>query len=170
MKYRFDVLGLGAVAVDDLLFLNEFPRPDTKSRVVRSKRHAGGLTGTALVAAARMGSLAAYAGTLGDDECSLFVLDSLTAVGIEGSWYVSSKDPHSARHQPAFRVPVVDTTGCGGSGLEGNACRRAERHPFATRGGVVSRIECGMSLLIGIRMLKGMAPEGKSSPGCHAAK
>ncbi len=57
-----DVLGLGAVAVDDLVYLDEYPRPDSKVRVVRRERHAGGLTGTALVAAARMGRRCSYAG------------------------------------------------------------------------------------------------------------
>ncbi|MGO9410556.1 MAG: PfkB family carbohydrate kinase [Spirochaetia bacterium] len=77
-----DVLGLGAVAVDDILFLEQFPRPDSKMAVLRRERHAGGLAGTALVAARRMGRRCAYAGSLGDDELSLFVLERLGAEGI----------------------------------------------------------------------------------------
>jgi sugar/nucleoside kinase (ribokinase family) len=83
-----DILGLGAVAVDDLIFLEEFPRPDTKVRVVRHERHAGGLTGTALVAAARMGCRSAYAGTLGEDELSRFIADGLAAEGVSIEWIV----------------------------------------------------------------------------------
>ncbi|MGO9308945.1 MAG: PfkB family carbohydrate kinase [Spirochaetia bacterium] len=77
-----DILGLGAVAVDDLFFLNEFPRPDSKVRVQRRERHVGGLTATALVAARRMGRDCDYAGTLGDDELSRFVVDGLAAEGV----------------------------------------------------------------------------------------
>jgi sugar/nucleoside kinase (ribokinase family) len=33
--------------------------------------------------------------------------------GEEGCWYVDAADPRTARHQPAYRVEVVDTTGCG---------------------------------------------------------
>jgi hypothetical protein len=36
-----DILGLGAVAVDDLLFLREFPRPDSKIPIIRQERRAG---------------------------------------------------------------------------------------------------------------------------------
>jgi sulfofructose kinase len=77
-----DVLGFGAVAVDDLIFLEEFPKPDNKYRVVRRERHAGGLTGTALVAASRLGCRCAYAGTLGSDEFSRFIEAGLAAEGV----------------------------------------------------------------------------------------
>lgn len=77
-----DILGLGAVAVDDLIFLREFPRPDSKNPILRKERHAGGLAGTALVAARRMGRQCDYAGTLGDDELSRFSIENLEAEGV----------------------------------------------------------------------------------------
>lgn len=77
-----DVLGIGVVAVDDLIFLQQFPSPDSKASVLGRERHPGGLTGTALVAARRMGASSAYAGVLGDDELSRFILDSLAAEGV----------------------------------------------------------------------------------------
>jgi len=52
---RFDVLGLGCAAVDDLLYVPSFPGADAKVRVTRSVRRCGGLTGAALVTAARLG-------------------------------------------------------------------------------------------------------------------
>jgi ribokinase len=67
------------LAVDDLLFLDEFPKPDSKQGILGWERHAGGNTGTALVAASRLGRACAYAGTLGSDELSRFVLDGLSA-------------------------------------------------------------------------------------------
>ena len=33
--------------------------------------------------------------------------------GAKGCWYLSAEDPARPRHQPAFKVKVVDTTGCG---------------------------------------------------------
>jgi len=77
-----DVLGLGAVAVDDILFLPSFPKPDSKMPILGRERHPGGLSGTALVAARRMGRTVAYAGTLGDDELSRFILDGFEAEGV----------------------------------------------------------------------------------------
>jgi sugar/nucleoside kinase (ribokinase family) len=51
--------------------------------VQRRERHCGGLTATALVAAARLGSRCVYAGVLGDDELSQFVIDRFRQEGIE---------------------------------------------------------------------------------------
>ncbi len=92
MSGPIDVLGLGAVAVDDLIYLEEYPQPDSKVRVVRRERHAGGLTGTALVAASRMGRRCAYGGALGDDELSRFILDGLAAEGVDTGAVVRRRD------------------------------------------------------------------------------
>lgn len=85
MTTRYDVLGLGVTAVDELLSVADYPPADSKVRVQRRERHCGGLTATALVAAARLGSRCAYAGILGDDEPSRFVLACLEAEGIDTS-------------------------------------------------------------------------------------
>ena len=53
---EFDVLGLGIVTIDDLMFVDAYPAPDEKVRIKRRVRDCGGLTGTALVAAARLGA------------------------------------------------------------------------------------------------------------------
>ncbi len=78
-----DVLGLGAVAVDDFIFVEAYPPADSKARVLRRERHCGGLAATALVAAARLGGRCAYAGVLGKDELSEFALNCLKAEGID---------------------------------------------------------------------------------------
>jgi sugar/nucleoside kinase (ribokinase family) len=82
-QIRYDVLGLGCTAVDDLLYVPEFPAPDAKIAVVKRERHCGGLTATALVAAARLGARCAYAGTLGEDAESEFVLQTLQREGVD---------------------------------------------------------------------------------------
>jgi len=99
-----DVLGLGAVAVDDLLFLDEFPRPDSKMAIQRRERHAGGLAGTALVAARRMGRSCAYAGTLGEDELSRFIADGFAAQSISIEWLVRQEGA-----RPFHSTILVDT-------------------------------------------------------------
>jgi len=78
-----DVLGLGCVAVDDLLYLPAFPRPEEKVRLRSRQRQCGGLTATALVAAARLGARCAYAGVLGDNELSAFVRATFEREGID---------------------------------------------------------------------------------------
>ena len=83
MTKRWDVLGFGAVAVDDLLYLDDYPLPDTKVPIQSQRREGGGLAGTALVAAARLGARAAYCGVLGDDELSRFSIEELEREGVD---------------------------------------------------------------------------------------
>lgn len=77
------ILGLGAVAVDDLIFVETFPVADSKVRVLETARHGGGLTATALVAAARLGVPCAYAGVLGTDDLSQFAAQLMRSEGID---------------------------------------------------------------------------------------
>lgn len=85
MTPRWDVLGIGAVAVDDLIYLDGFPEPGSKVYVAGEQRQGGGLAGTALVAAARLGVTAAYMGVLGDDDLSGYTLSELAAAGVDCS-------------------------------------------------------------------------------------
>lgn len=78
-----DVIGFGAVAVDDLVVVDRYPQEDSKIRARTMHRQPGGLAGTALVAAARMGARCAYAGTLGEDDLSRFILERLSDEGID---------------------------------------------------------------------------------------
>lgn len=99
----FDVLGVGVVAVDDLLYVDEYPPAESKVRVRQRRRQCGGLTGTALVAAARLGSRCAYAGMLGDDELSRFAVDSLAREGIDLTHRVRRDDT-----RPCHSTIIVD--------------------------------------------------------------
>jgi sugar/nucleoside kinase (ribokinase family) len=53
---RFDVLALGCVAVDEILYLASYPTPDSKVPVLRGQRNCGGQSANALIAAARLGA------------------------------------------------------------------------------------------------------------------
>ena len=86
MKSRtIDVLGLGCIAVDELLYVDAYPAADGKMPVGRWQRQCGGLTATALVAAARLGAKAAYAGCLGQDDLSRFAMECLVREGVDTS-------------------------------------------------------------------------------------
>ena len=60
-----DIFGLGGVAVDDLVFVDAYPPADAKTVVARRERACGGLTATALVAAARLGAEYSLCGRAG---------------------------------------------------------------------------------------------------------
>lgn len=88
MTPRFDVLGLGCAAVDEILYVPCYPPADGKVEVRRREQHCGGLTATALVAAARLGARCAYAGTLSRDDGSRFVLDTFRRERVDTSHVV----------------------------------------------------------------------------------
>ncbi len=82
---RWDVLGFGAVAVDDLVYLDRYPEADEKMPILGKARDGGGLAGTALVTAAKLGAETAYAGVLGFDELSLWTLDAFNRARVDCS-------------------------------------------------------------------------------------
>lgn len=100
---RYDILGFGAVAVDDLLYLDAFPEPGSKVQVREARREGGGLAGTALVAAARLGARTAYAGVMGDDDLSRFSLAELERAGVDCSLVLRRPDA-----RPHHSVILVD--------------------------------------------------------------
>lgn len=103
MTPRWDILGLGAVAVDDLLYVAHYPVPDTKQPVLSKRREGGGLTATALVAAARLGARTAYATTLGEDELSRFSIEALEQEGVD-----CSPIQHQPDARPFHSIIIVD--------------------------------------------------------------
>jgi ribokinase len=82
-RARWDILGLGAAAVDDLIYVDRYPEPDTKTQIRDACRQGGGPTATALVAAARLGAVTAYCGVLGADELSRFTIRELEREGVD---------------------------------------------------------------------------------------
>ncbi len=82
MQSRTDILGLGAVAVDDFVYVESYPTVNSKVHVVDRARQCGGLTATALAAAARLGCRCAYAGVAGTDEESNFALEAMAGMGV----------------------------------------------------------------------------------------
>lgn len=107
MTKNIDVLGLGYTAVDDLLYVDRYPAPDAKAEVRRRERQCGGLTATALVAASRMGCHCAYAGILGNDDSSRFVIERFHEEGISTS-HIRYRDGAG----PVRSTIVVDQSRC----------------------------------------------------------
>jgi sulfofructose kinase len=103
MTGQWDVLGLGVVTVDDLLYVDRFPRPGTKQRLHSKQRQGGGLTGTALVAASRLGASTAFLAVLGDDELSRCALEELEREDVD-----CSPVQRQAAARPVYAVIIVD--------------------------------------------------------------
>jgi sulfofructose kinase len=82
MRPKFDLLALGAVAVDDLFYIGSYPGPDEKTPVLRRERRCGGMSAIAAIAASRLGCKCAYAGVLGRDELSDFAIGQMRQEGV----------------------------------------------------------------------------------------
>jgi len=89
---RYDILGFGIVTVDDFLVVDRYPSPGAKTPVRDRYRQGGGLTGTALVAAARLGARAAFAGVLGTDELSTWTRAELEREGVDCAAVITQPD------------------------------------------------------------------------------
>ncbi|MDA1275392.1 MAG: PfkB family carbohydrate kinase [Verrucomicrobia bacterium] len=124
VRPKFDVLGLGCIAVDELIYTDNYPPPDAKVWVSRTERQCGGLTATALVAASRFGAECAYAGVAGTDELSNYALSRLAAEAINLDYTRRKQD---ARVVHSFIVVdstrgtrniFADVNGAGGADLD----------------------------------------------------
>ncbi len=102
MSKVYDVLGLGCATVDDLVVADTYPQQDVKLRVRRLERQFGGLTATALVAAAKLGGKCAFAGMLGEDALSQEIEANFVSYGIDVSGVV-----HRPESKPIHAVIVV---------------------------------------------------------------
>ncbi len=102
---RFDILGFGAVAVDDLLYVDDYPPVDQKVRVHHRDRQGGGNCATALVAAARLGARCAYVGALGDDELSRWVIENFARENVDTAYRAQRADG-----RPFHSTIVVERT------------------------------------------------------------
>lgn len=103
MNNNIDILGFGAVAVDDLVYVDHYPSPDSKIPIRAYQRQGGGLAGTALVAAARLGARVAYCGAFGTDELSKFTLEEFSREGVGNCHILKVNDA-----KPIHSIIIVD--------------------------------------------------------------
>jgi sulfofructose kinase len=100
---NWHILGMGAVAVDDLIYVDHYPEADKKEAVRRRDRIAGGLVGNALAAAARLGAKTAYFGILGNDELSVFTKKEFEDSGVDCSQILFDADA-----RPIYSTIIVE--------------------------------------------------------------
>ena len=87
-----DVLGLGAVTVDFLGTVHAWPGKGAKMMLDSLTVCDGGLVGTALVAAARLGGAVAFAGKLGQSELAKRALEAFRRESIDTSFVIDTLD------------------------------------------------------------------------------
>ncbi|HOB73112.1 MAG TPA: PfkB family carbohydrate kinase [Phycisphaerae bacterium] len=97
-----DIVGLGVIAVDDMLYVDTYPPPNTKMGIRERRRQGGGTMSCALATAARLGSSCRALGRLGDNELSRFAREKLGSLGVDLS--LLQYDPAA---EPVYCVIVV---------------------------------------------------------------
>ena len=98
---RFDAVGFGLNAVDQLIVVPEYPAFDAKMRLLEHKQSAGGQTATSMVALQRLGFATAYAGRFGSDAAGHFGYDELDNEGVNLEF---AEVVEAARNQKAFII------------------------------------------------------------------
>jgi sugar/nucleoside kinase (ribokinase family) len=83
-----DLLGVGECSLDTWVLVEALPPPGGKAPVLEWRELPGGQVATAVLAAARLGLRAAYAGSVGDDARAEPVLAPLLAAGVDVSGVV----------------------------------------------------------------------------------
>lgn len=107
MNDQWDILGIGTAAVDDLLYVEQFPIPDSKITITSSLRQGGGQTGTAMTAAARQGVKAAFCSRLSWDDLSEYTIRELEKEGVDCSPCVRDEEG-----SPYHSIIIVDLSTC----------------------------------------------------------
>lgn len=88
---KFIVAGCGAVSIDYLASVAQFPQPDEKIRSVDFKVQGGGNAGNCLTAAARLGLRPRILSKVSKDAFGKLVIDELIGDGIDTSFTVVSE-------------------------------------------------------------------------------
>ena len=102
---QWDVVGVGANAVDLVNVVSEYPQPRgpcSKVRVSRRMLSCGGQIANALATCARFGLRAAYVGATGNDEHGRLVREALVARGVDATHVITRE----ATNQ--FAVIILD--------------------------------------------------------------
>ncbi len=95
---RWDIIGFGVAAVDDVFRCETFPISGDKAFFTQYLRVGGGQTATAFVAATRLGCSCFYAGHLGDNDLSALVRGIFDREGIgrrQGVEYPAAMPTHT---------------------------------------------------------------------------
>ncbi|MBN1583937.1 MAG: carbohydrate kinase family protein [Anaerolineae bacterium] len=93
MTDNLQIVGLGLATLDVLLRLKEMPTWERGSRLGGFRFDGGGLVGTAMVAAAKLGAKVGFIGTAGTDDAADLKLKSMVECGVDLSHLVRRAGP-----------------------------------------------------------------------------
>jgi len=104
---KIKVVGLGLATLDIIVSMKDLPTWDRGGKMSRFALDGGGMVGTAMVAAARLGVNSGYIGTAGNDYAAGIKVDSLARDGVDLSCLIT-------REVPEHQVVLVYVNECDG--------------------------------------------------------
>jgi sulfofructose kinase len=90
-----DIVGIGTPCIDNLSVLDALPSPNQGARIHQFSRQGGGVTATAMVAAARLGAKAGYIGVYGTCVYGRFIAEDFVYNGVDISRCVKHEGAYS---------------------------------------------------------------------------
>ena len=114
----FDVVGVGANAIDFVYTLPAYPRPEgplSKLRIIGTERSPGGQTATVLCACASLGLRTRYVGTISMDDNGLLVGDAMRRRGVDLSLAIEREAPNAYALILLEERSVAGASGAGGA-------------------------------------------------------
>jgi len=99
----FDVVGFGLNSIDYVCVLPEYPRPESKTEILRYERLPGGQIATALTFLARMGLNTKYIGKVGSDDAGQASLQSFEGESVDISSVLVTQEARNP-----FSVILID--------------------------------------------------------------
>jgi ribokinase len=93
MTSELQIVGLGLATLDVLIRLKDMPTWERGTRISGFRFDGGGLVGTAMVAAAKLGARVGFVGSAGSDEAADLKLRSMVECGVDLSHLVRRDGP-----------------------------------------------------------------------------
>ena len=93
MTSELQIVGLGLATLDVLIRLKDMPTWERGTRISGFRFDGGGLVGTAMVAAAKLGARVGFVGSAGSDEAADLKLRSMVECGVDLSHLVRREGP-----------------------------------------------------------------------------
>ena len=120
------IVGLGLATLDVLIRLEEMPTWEHHTSISGFRFDGGGLVGTAMVAAARLGARVGYVGTAGTDDAADLKLKSMIEAGVDLSRLVRRPGPEERIVVVLVHARTGERVFAGMRTLDGQPLRPAE--------------------------------------------
>lgn len=102
----YDVVGIGVSAVDDMLYVDDYPGRNVKTQLIDTERHGGGPACTATATVGILRGRCSYVARLGNSDLAVYIESALKNCGVDTTYIV-----RDAEAEPYHSYIVADRSG-----------------------------------------------------------